>query len=78
MEAPGDAPRDYPDEPSLIREIPANDVESYLEFAQDRMKKKVLGAAEAVEGGVRRVIFGDARAGKPISDALNGAGTVVS
>ncbi|AAF10984.1 N-acetylglutamate kinase [Deinococcus radiodurans R1 = ATCC 13939 = DSM 20539] len=70
--------RDYPDEASLIREIPANDVESYLEFAQDRMKKKVLGAAEAVAGGVGRVVFGDARAGKPISAALAGEGTVVS
>lgn len=70
--------RDYPDEASLIRQIPANDVEAYLEFAQDRMKKKVLGAAEAVAGGVQRVIFGDARAGQPITAALNGAGTVVS
>ncbi|AZI41384.1 [LysW]-aminoadipate kinase [Deinococcus psychrotolerans] len=69
--------RDYPDEASLIRSIPANDVESYLEFAQDRMKKKVLGAAEAVKGGVGRVIFGDARAGEPVSAALAGAGTVV-
>lgn len=70
--------RDYPDESSLIRDIPANDVERYLEFAQDRMKKKVLGAAEAVAGGVGRVVFGDARAGQPISAALSGAGTVVS
>lgn len=70
--------RDYPDEASLIRQIPANDVEAYLEFAQDRMKKKVLGAAEAVAGGVQRVIFGDARAGQPITAALNGAGTVVA
>ena len=69
--------REYPDETSLIRHIPAGDVESYLEFAQDRMKKKVLGAAEAVAGGVGRVIFGDARAGQPISAALAGAGTVV-
>ena len=69
--------RDFPDEASLIRRIPAGEVEAYLEFAQDRMKKKVLGAAEAVAGGVGRVIFGDARAGAPISDALAGAGTVV-
>ncbi|GGR04796.1 putative acetylglutamate kinase-like protein [Deinococcus ruber] len=70
--------RNFPDESSLIASIPANDVESYLEFAQDRMKKKVLGAAEAVQGGVRRVVFGDARAGLPVSAALGGAGTVVS
>ena len=70
--------RNFPDELSLIASIPADDVESYLEFAQDRMKKKVLGAAEAVAGGVKRVIFGDARAGQPVSAALGGAGTVVS
>jgi len=70
--------RNYPDESSLITHIPAADVEQYLEFAQDRMKKKVLGAAEAVAGGVKRVIFGDARAGQPVSAALGGAGTVVS
>ncbi|WP_041231552.1 [LysW]-aminoadipate kinase [Deinococcus peraridilitoris] len=70
--------RHFPDEASLIREIAAANVEDYLEFAQDRMKKKVLGAAEAVAGGVGRVIFGDARAGEPVSAALNGQGTVVS
>jgi acetylglutamate/LysW-gamma-L-alpha-aminoadipate kinase len=70
--------RNFPDESSLIASIPADHVESYLEFAQDRMKKKVLGAAEAVAGGVKRVIFGDARAGQPVSAALAGAGTVVS
>ena len=42
------------------------------------MKKKVLGAAEAVQGGVKRVIFGDARAANPVTQALEGRGTVVS
>jgi [amino group carrier protein]-L-2-aminoadipate 6-kinase len=69
--------RNFPDESSLIREIPARDVEAFMEFAKDRMKKKVLGAAEAVEGGVERVIFGDARLEKPVSRALEGQGTVV-
>ncbi len=70
--------RDFPDETSLIKTIPASDVEAYLEFAQDRMKKKVLGAAEAVAGGVGKVIFADARIEKPIQGALEGRGTVVS
>jgi acetylglutamate/LysW-gamma-L-alpha-aminoadipate kinase len=70
--------RNFPDESSLIRQIPARDVETFMEFAKDRMKKKVLGAAEAVEGGVKRVIFGDARLEKPVSRALEGQGTVVS
>ena len=70
--------RDFPDEASLIREIPAGEVEAFMEFAHDRMKKKVLGAAEAVRGGVKRVVFGDARIQKPVSAALAGQGTVVS
>ncbi|MBS3968435.1 MAG: [LysW]-aminoadipate kinase [Truepera sp.] len=70
--------RDFPNEASLIPEIPADRVEEYLEFAQDRMKKKVLGAAEAVQGGVRRVILGDARMAQPVRRALAGRGTVVS
>ena len=70
--------RDFPDESTLIREVPAQRVEEYLEFARDRMKKKVLGAAEAVRAGVERVIFADARVERPIARALAGEGTVVA
>jgi len=70
--------RTFPDESSLIKSIPAKEVESYLEFAKDRMKKKVLGAAEAVAGGVGRVIFADARSKNPLTKALAGEGTVVA
>ena len=41
------------------------------------MKKKVLGAAEALAGGVGRVILGDARSAQPVSRALAGEGTVI-
>lgn len=69
----------FPDESSLIEEIPAARVNDpqYMAVAQGRMKKKVLGAVEAVQGGVGRVIFGDARGEEPIRKALAGAGTVV-
>lgn len=70
--------RDFPDESSLIPHIDAGDALGGLEFAQGRMKKKVLGAAEAVAGGVGRVVFGDARVARPVSGALAGRGTVVS
>jgi acetylglutamate/LysW-gamma-L-alpha-aminoadipate kinase len=70
--------RTFPDESTLIPEVPAERVEEFLEFAQDRMKKKVLGAAEAVRGGVARVVFGDARGEAPITRALAGQGTVVN
>jgi acetylglutamate/LysW-gamma-L-alpha-aminoadipate kinase len=70
--------RNFPDEASLIPAIPAERVDAFMQFAEDRMKKKVLGAAEAVTGGVRRVIFGDARLKQPVQKALAGQGTVVS
>ena len=57
---------------------PSSPIHLSLEFAQDRMKKKVLGAAETVQGGCGRVIFGDARLEKPVTAALEGKGTVVS
>ena len=70
--------RAFPDESSLIDRIAADEVDAYLEVAQGRMKKKVLGAAEAVAGGVGRVVLGDARSAQPIRKALAGAGTVIS
>jgi [amino group carrier protein]-L-2-aminoadipate 6-kinase len=70
--------RNFPDEASLIRQIPRAAVEEYLPVAQGRMKKKVLGAAEALAAGVGRVILADARVDQPVTRALGGAGTVIS
>lgn len=47
------------------------------EFARDRMKKKLLGAQEALEGGVRRVVLADANSPHPIEAARRGEGTVI-
>jgi acetylglutamate/LysW-gamma-L-alpha-aminoadipate kinase len=69
--------RNFPDEASLIKRIPRADIEQYLPVAQGRMKKKVLGATEALSGGVGRVILSDARVAQPISRALAGQGTVI-
>jgi [amino group carrier protein]-L-2-aminoadipate 6-kinase len=69
--------RAFPDESTLIARIERATVEEYLPIAQGRMKKKVLGAAEALAGGVGRVILGDARVAQPISQALAGQGTVI-
>ena len=69
--------RDLEDETSLIREIPLEEADVFMEFAQGRMKKKLLGAVEAVQQGVREVVFGDARLPDPISQALSGKGTVI-
>jgi acetylglutamate/LysW-gamma-L-alpha-aminoadipate kinase len=48
-----------------------------LSYAKERMKKKVLGAFEALNSGVSQVIFGDARIREPITKALQGQGTVI-
>ena len=69
--------RDLEDETSLIREIPLEEADAFMQFAQGRMKKKLLGAVEAVQQGVREVVFGDARLPDPISQALSGKGTVI-
>ena len=69
--------RDFPDEGSLIRSIGRGEVETYFPYAQGRMKKKLLGAREALEGGVGRVVLGDGRIESPVSQALAGKGTVI-
>ncbi|MEJ5224982.1 MAG: [LysW]-aminoadipate kinase [Anaerolineales bacterium] len=67
----------FPDETTLIHRLPPAQLPAALEMAQGRMKKKVLGAEEALRGGVRRVIIADGRVEKPISSALAGKGTVI-
>lgn len=67
--------RQFPDEASFVPQVLHGDVESALAWAEGRMKRKVIGAAEALAAGVPRVIIGDGRAHAPISAALGGAGT---
>jgi len=69
--------RAFPDESTLIPRLRYGELEQVLSFAEGRMKKKVLGASEAIAGGVAQVIFGDARIARPISHAASGAGTVI-
>ena len=69
--------RNFPDESSLIPLIERNRVEDFMEFAEGRMKKKVMGAVEAIAEGVKQVIFADARVAQPIQKALAGQGTMI-
>ncbi len=69
--------RNFPDASSLIARIDKNRVEPSIDFAEGRMKKKVLGASEALALGVRQVIFADGRVPEPIHRALEGKGTVI-
>jgi len=67
--------RAHPDESTLITEIPRGQADRFMDFAEGRMKKKVMGAVEAVAAGVATVIFADGRIAEPISRALAGGGT---
>jgi len=70
--------RRFPDESTLIPKIERSKLEEALKSAEGRMKKKVLGASEALGEGVGQVIFADSRIPQPISSALAGKGTVIT
>ncbi len=61
------------DQATLIRTIPAARLADYMEYARGRMRKKLLGAQEALQNGVPRVYIGN----NSLLDVLNGAGTVI-
>ena len=68
----------FPDESTLITKIPKGQADRFMTVAEGRMKKKVMGAVEAIDEGVAKVIFGDGRVDAPISKALAGAGTHIA
>ena len=62
------------DSATLIRTIPADQLAHYMEYARGRMRKKLLGAQEALQGGVAQVLIGSAS----LAATLEGAGTTIS
>jgi acetylglutamate/LysW-gamma-L-alpha-aminoadipate kinase len=70
--------RAFPDESSLITRIPRGEADRYMQFAEGRMKKKVMGAVEALGEGVGKVIVADGRVAEPITRALAGSGTHIA
>lgn len=68
---------DFPNEASLIAHVPPARLDQAEAVAQGRMKKKVLAAREALDGGVRTIILADSRQPQPIQAALAGNGTVI-
>ncbi len=70
--------RDVADEASLVTAVDANQLDDMMQtYAQGRMRIKLLGAQEALNGGVQRVVLSDARRERPITQALAGMGTVI-
>jgi acetylglutamate/LysW-gamma-L-alpha-aminoadipate kinase len=70
--------RRFPDESTLIPHIPLAEATEHLDrYAQGRMKKKLLGAIEALHDGVKQVVIADGRVAQPLHQALAGQGTVI-
>lgn len=61
------------DNTTLIRTIPAEKLAECMQYAQGRMRKKLLGAQEALQNGVSRVCIGSTS----LLSVLNGAGTTI-
>ena len=61
------------DQASAINTIPTDQLADYVQYAHGRMRKKLLGAQEALQNGVPRVCIGS----NSLLDVLNGAGTVI-
>jgi [amino group carrier protein]-L-2-aminoadipate 6-kinase len=70
--------RDVNDPTSTIASIPRQEIENNMQYAKGRMKKKLLAAQIALDGGVSRVILANANVENPLSSALSGTGTVIS
>lgn len=69
--------RAFPDPSTMIPQLSQAQLGEALGYAEGRMKKKVLGAEEALDGGVSRVVIADGRTVQPLSAALAGVGTVI-
>src|SRR6267378_1781455 len=68
-----------PSDPStLIPEIPRERLAFFMNFAYGRMKKKLIAAQEALEGGVKRVVIASSQHPDPVERALEGMGTVIA
>jgi [amino group carrier protein]-L-2-aminoadipate 6-kinase len=65
---------DHHDATTLIHRIPTDRLDDYMQYAQGRMRKKLLGAQEALQGGVARVCIGSTS----LIGVVNGSGTVIA
>src|SRR6266540_3793383 len=70
--------REPGDPATLIAEVPRDRLTFFMNFAYGRMKKKLIAAQEALEGGVRRVVIASSQNADPVERALEGMGTVIA
>lgn len=69
--------RDVRDPSSRIPRVTRSGLEEALSFAQGRMRKKLVAAREALDGGVPRVVIAPSSGPSPVERALSGQGTVI-
>lgn len=69
--------RDLTDPRSLIERLTPDELERLGPVVQGRMKKKVMGAVEALSAGVGRVVIATSQGETPVDHALRGHGTVI-
>jgi len=77
FEAPGML-KTFGDEKSLVKTIKKDELDSYIQYAQGQMKKKVIGAREAFRLGLMTMYWADGRIENPVINALEGGGTIIS
>lgn len=77
FEAPGML-KDHKDERSVIAHVNKNEISTIMQYANGRMKKKVIGAQKALELGVETIYWGDGRIKNPVTKAMEGRGTIIS
>jgi acetylglutamate/LysW-gamma-L-alpha-aminoadipate kinase len=58
---------------TVIAKIPTTSLDEYMHYAKGRMRKKLLGAQEALQGGVTRVCIGS----ESLRAVVNGSGTII-
>lgn len=76
FEAPGFL-MDKSDESSRVARMKRDEIDTYIQRSEGRMRKKLLGIKEACAMGVTEVYLGDGRVRHPISQALAGSGTII-
>jgi acetylglutamate/LysW-gamma-L-alpha-aminoadipate kinase len=70
--------KEFPDPASLVEHLPKHQIEHAQEhYAEGRMKIKLLGAKEALDAGVKRVVLGNSQGESPVRAAFGGKGTVI-
>jgi acetylglutamate/LysW-gamma-L-alpha-aminoadipate kinase len=68
---------DMHDERSLVQRLDAGEMQTYEARVTGGMRRKLIGAREALRGGVPRVVLADGRVAHPLQSALAGRGTVI-